>query len=68
MTAPHPLPRIDNCGAVATTGWSPACASGIAHYFHLDPTLVRVGFAVLVIISWGVALVGYLLGWLLIPE
>jgi len=42
--------------------------SGIAHYFHLDPTLVRVGFAVLVIISWGVALVGYLLGWLLIPE
>lgn len=43
------------------------CA-GIADYLRLDPTLIRVGFAVLVLVSWGLALVAYLLGWLLIPE
>ncbi|HLU32795.1 MAG TPA: PspC domain-containing protein [Natronosporangium sp.] len=43
------------------------CA-GIAEYLRLDPTLIRVGFAVLVLISWGLALVAYVLGWILIPE
>lgn len=43
------------------------CA-GIADYLRLDPTLIRVGFAVLVLVSWGLALVAYLIGWLLIPE
>ena len=43
------------------------CA-GIAEYLRLDPTLIRVGFAVLVLVSWGLALVAYVLGWILIPE
>lgn len=43
------------------------CA-GIADYLRVDPTLVRVGFAVLAIITWGVALLGYVVAWVVIPE
>jgi phage shock protein C len=43
------------------------CA-GIADSLRIDPTLVRVGFAVLAIITWGVALVGYLVAWAIMPE
>lgn len=43
------------------------CA-GIADYLRVDPTLVRVGFAVLAIITWGVALVAYLIAWAVMPE
>lgn len=41
---------------------------GLAEYMRVDPTLVRVGFAVLAIITWGVALLAYLVGWVIIPE
>jgi phage shock protein C len=41
---------------------------GLADYLRVDPTLVRVGFAVLAIITWGVALLAYLVAWLLMPE
>ena len=43
------------------------CA-GIADYLRVDPTLVRVGFAVLAIITWGVALLAYVIGWIVMPE
>jgi phage shock protein C len=43
------------------------CA-GLAHYLRVDPTLVRVGFAVLAIITWGVALLAYLIAWIVMPE
>jgi phage shock protein C len=43
------------------------CA-GLADYLRVDPTLVRVGFAVLTIITWGVALVAYVVAWALMPE
>jgi phage shock protein PspC (stress-responsive transcriptional regulator) len=41
---------------------------GIAEYLRVDPTLVRVGFAVLAIVTWGVALLAYVVGWALMPE
>lgn len=41
---------------------------GVASYLKVDPTLVRVGFAVLVIVTGGVALLAYLVAWLLMPE
>lgn len=41
---------------------------GIAEYLRVDPTLVRVGFAVLAIITWGVALVAYAVAWVIMPE
>ena len=42
-------------------------AVGVADYFDVDPTLVRVGFVVLAIMG-GLAIPLYLAGWLLIPE
>jgi phage shock protein C len=43
------------------------CA-GVANYFRVDPTLVRVGFAVLTIFTSGVALLGYVIAWAVMPE
>jgi phage shock protein PspC (stress-responsive transcriptional regulator) len=43
------------------------CA-GVAQYLRVDPTLVRVGLAVLAIITWGVALLAYVIAWIVIPE
>jgi phage shock protein PspC (stress-responsive transcriptional regulator) len=42
-------------------------AVGLANYFDIDPTLVRVGFVVLSFLG-GLAVPLYLAGWLLIPE
>ncbi len=40
---------------------------GVAEYFNLDPTLVRLVWAVSSFIG-GVGIIGYLAGWILIPE
>jgi phage shock protein PspC (stress-responsive transcriptional regulator) len=42
-------------------------AAGLAEYFDVDPTLVRIGFVVLSL-AGGLAVPLYLAGWLLIPE
>ena len=42
-------------------------AVGLADYFDIDPTLVRVGFVALSLLG-GLAVPLYLAGWLLIPE
>lgn len=42
-------------------------ASGLADYFKVDPTLVRLGFIVATIVSSGAFLVLYLIMWLVIP-
>jgi phage shock protein C len=41
-------------------------ASGLARYFNIDPTLVRVGFVVAALCS-GAGLVAYALLWALVP-
>jgi len=43
------------------------CA-GLAKYLRIDPTVVRIGFAVVAIITWGVALLAYLIAWAVMPE
>ena len=43
-------------------------ASGIGRYFTVDPTLVRVAFAVLVVFTGGLALLAYPVMWFLMPE
>ena len=40
---------------------------GIAEYFDLDPTLVRLG-AVILIFIWGAGLMAYIVAWAIIPE
>lgn len=42
-------------------------AAGVANRYRIDPTLVRVGFAVATIYG-GAGIVLYLLGWLFLPE
>ena len=42
-------------------------AVGLADYFDVDPTLVRIGFVALAFLG-GLAVPMYLAGWLLIPE
>jgi phage shock protein PspC (stress-responsive transcriptional regulator) len=41
-------------------------AIGLAEYFDIDPTLVRIGFVALTLLG-GLAVPLYLAGWLLIP-
>jgi phage shock protein C len=43
-------------------------AGGIAEYFVIDPTLIRIGFVILGLALNGVGIVAYLLAWLIIPE
>jgi len=42
-------------------------AAGLAEYFDVDPTIVRVGFVALSFLG-GIAVPLYLAGWLLIPD
>ncbi len=43
-------------------------AGGVADYFNIDPTLVRVGFVVLAIICLPASLVGYIALAILMPS
>jgi phage shock protein C len=43
-------------------------AGGIAEYFDLDPSLVRIAWAVLVLASAGAFLVLYIVMWIVVPE
>ena len=42
-------------------------AAGLADYFDVDPTIVRIGFVALAFLG-GLAVPLYLAGWLLIPD
>ncbi|MFU8871854.1 PspC domain-containing protein [Micromonospora sp. SL4-19] len=43
-------------------------ASGLGRYFAVDPTLVRVVFAVATVLTGGVAALAYPIMWFLMPE
>ena len=43
------------------------CA-GIANYFGLDPTLIRIAYALLTVFTAFAGVIVYLLLWLIIPE
>ncbi|AGZ39286.1 PspC domain-containing protein [Actinoplanes friuliensis] len=42
--------------------------SGLGRYLGVDPVLVRVGFAVLTVITWGTAALAYPIMWFIMPE
>jgi len=42
--------------------------SGIGRYFGVDPVLIRVAFAVAVVLTWGTAVLAYPIMWFLMPE
>ncbi len=41
---------------------------GIGEYFDRDPTLIRILFVLLVILSFGFAIFAYVAMWLIIPK
>ena len=41
-------------------------AAGIAHYFDLDPVLVRIGFVIAALMGWGILL--YVILWIVMPK
>lgn len=41
---------------------------GVAEYFDLDPTLVRVVWLITALIPAGVGLLGYVIAWIVMPE
>jgi phage shock protein PspC (stress-responsive transcriptional regulator) len=43
-------------------------AAGLADYLGADPALVRVAWALLVVITGGAALLAYIVAWIVVPE
>ena len=41
--------------------------SGIARYFEVDPTLIRLLFAASIFISGGITILAYLAAWIIVP-
>jgi len=41
---------------------------GIGEFFDVDPTIIRLLWAVITILSIGVGIVAYLMAWIIIPE
>jgi phage shock protein C len=42
--------------------------SGVGRYFGVDPVLIRVAFAIVAVLTWGVSLLAYPIMWFLMPE
>ena len=43
-------------------------AAGLAEYLNADPALVRIVWAILVVVTGGAALVVYIVAWIVVPE
>ena len=43
-------------------------AAGLADYLNADPALVRIAWAILVVITGGAALIAYVVAWIVVPE
>ena len=41
---------------------------GIGEYFNIDPTLVRLIWIVITLMTWGTGLVAYIIAWAVIPQ
>ncbi|MEX2017170.1 MAG: PspC domain-containing protein [Candidatus Pacearchaeota archaeon] len=41
---------------------------GIAEYLETDPTIIRLIWVLVTILSVGLGLIGYLIAWIIIPE
>ncbi|MFV2111740.1 PspC domain-containing protein [Micromonospora sp. LOL_025] len=66
-TAP-PQPPYKQLRRPVTDRMVAGVASGLGRYFAVDPTLVRVVFAVAGLLTGGLALLAYPIMWFLMPE
>lgn len=60
MSTPKKLYRSRN-------KWIAGVAGGIAEYFNLDPTIVRVIWLILAL-AYGAGILAYIIAWLLVPQ
>jgi phage shock protein C len=42
--------------------------TGLAAYFNVDVNLVRLGFGVFTVVSFGLGILAYLIAWVIMPE
>ena len=42
--------------------------SGIGEYLDADPTIIRLAWILLTLLSLGVGIIAYLIAWIIIPE
>ncbi|MGV9809761.1 PspC domain-containing protein [Micromonospora chersina] len=69
MTSTHPSQApYKQLRRPATDRMVAGVASGLGRYFAVDPTLVRVGFAVATLLTGGLAALAYPIMWFLMPE
>jgi len=61
-SASHPLTRSRNDRMIA------GVLGGIARKYDFDPAIVRVVFVGMTVLSFGAALLGYVVAWLVVPE
>ena len=40
---------------------------GLAEYLDVDPSIIRLVFVVLIVLSWGLFLLVYIAAWIIIP-
>lgn len=64
MAAPEPRPPLRRD---PENGYLGGVLAGVARHFGIDPIIPRVAFAVITIVTWGAAIVAYLIAWLAIP-
>ena len=43
-------------------------AAGLADYLNADPALIRIAWAILVVVTGGAALIVYIVCWIVVPE
>jgi phage shock protein PspC (stress-responsive transcriptional regulator) len=65
-SSPSPRPPDEHLQRGGDGRMLAGVAVGLADYFDIDPTLVRIGFVALTLLG-GLAVPLYLAGWLLIP-
>ncbi|MFY1704314.1 MULTISPECIES: PspC domain-containing protein [Micromonospora] len=69
MTSTHaPQPPYKQLRRPTTDRMLAGVASGVGRYFAVDPTLIRVVFAVATLLTAGVAALAYPVMWFLMPE
>jgi phage shock protein C len=42
--------------------------AGIANYLIVDPVLIRLGWVLITIFSWGLGIIAYLFAWMIMPR
>lgn len=48
-------------------GWIAGVCAGVGRHFGVDPVFLRVAFVVACVFAWKIALVTYVVAWMLLP-